>query len=244
MRSPRNLLAALALTGCVTGAPIGGRQLLADNRYQSFSRAASPRLTPASEPGLETPVALAVFPHGARDTAVLLAQQLVGKNRVVLGGKRWGDDCTGLVRGVYAQVGVDLLSGSEPGDNGVTAIWRYASTHGRLFEGGRPVAGDLVFFKETYDLNRDGQLNDGLTHIGLVEKIEEDGTVSVIHRVARGVVRYKMNLEFRSSTVNGAGRPVNDYLRLAGAQNKPQLTAQLFAGYATLLPIESRLARR
>jgi len=66
----------------------------------------------------------------------------------------------------------------------------------------------------------------------------------VIHRVARGVVRYKMNLQFKDSAVNEAGRPVNDYLRVAGAQQKPQLTSQLFAGYATLLPIEARLAAR
>ncbi len=249
MRSARNRvilsLCALALGGCATGAPVGGRPFLSDNAYQSFSRPGAPRPTPDAEPG--APVAAlpaAVIPHGARDTAVLLAQGLVGKNQVVLGGKRWGDDCTGLVRGVYAQLGLDLIAGAQSADNGVTAIWRYASTHGRIFTGGRPVAGDLVFFKDTYDLNRDGQVNDGLTHIGLVEKVDDDGTVLVIHRVARGVVRYRMNLEFKGSAVNSAGRPVNDYLRLAGPQNKPQLTAQLFAGYATVLPIESRLANR
>jgi hypothetical protein len=244
MRTPLlGSLAAIALIGCATGAPLGGRYLLSDNRYEAFSRSAAPRLTPPAESSAEeTPAP--TLPRGARETAVALAQGLVGKNKIILGGKRWGDDCTGLVRGVYAQMGVNLMSGAEADDNGVTAIWRYASTHGRLYEGGRPVAGDLVFFKETYDLNRDGQLNDGLTHIGLVEKIEEDGTVIVIHRVARGVVRYKMNLQFRDSAVNNAGRAVNDYLRLAGAQNKPQLTAQLFAGYATLLPVESRLANR
>lgn len=196
----------------------------------------APRLPVSTEP-LHLPV-------GARDTAVALAQGLVGKKTIVLGGKKYRDDCTGLVRGVFAQLGLDLLTAAEPSDNGVTAIWRFASAHGRLFEGGRPVAGDLVFFRDTYDLNRDGHLNDGLTHIGLVETVGDDGTVQVIHRVARGVVRYKMNLEFRDSAVNGAGRPVNDYLRVAGAQNKPQLTSQLFAGYATLLPIEPRYAAR
>lgn len=231
--------ALLVLAGCATGAPVGGRR--PDNGYQPFTRSSSPRLTPSAEGEEGAPLKV---PAGARDTAVQLAQGLVGKNTIVLGGKKYRDDCTGLVRGVYAQLGVDLMGGGEAGDNGVTAIWRYASTHGRLFEGGRPVAGDLVFFKETYDLNKDGHVNDGLTHIGLVEKVGEDGTVTVIHRVARGVVRYKMNLQFRDSAVNGEGRPVNDYLRVAGTQHKPQLTAQLFAGYATLLPIEPRYANR
>ena len=159
---------------------------------------------------------------------------------VVLGGKRYGDDCTGLVRGVYAQVGIDLMSAAAAGDNGDTAIYRFASTHGRVYEGGRPVGGDLVFFRDTYDLNRDGRINDGLTHVGLVEKIEEDGTVIVIHRVARGVVRYRMNLTFRDKALNSEGRPVNDWLRAPNSSGVPQLTAQLFAGYATVLPNESK----
>jgi len=237
-------LAAIALGGCATGAPVGGRRFGSDTGYQPFARSAAARGTPSAEVPDGTAGAPLQVPAGARDTAVQLAQSLVGKREIVLGGKKYRDDCTGLVRGVYAQLGVDLLSGGEQGDNGVTAIWRYASTHGRLYEGGRPVAGDLVFFRETYDLNRDGHVNDGLTHIGLVEQVGEDGTVAVIHRVARGVVRYKMNLQFPDSAVNRAGRPVNDYLRVAGAQQKPQLTAQLFAGYATLLPIEPRLATR
>ncbi len=242
MRIAIAALAALVLNGCATGSPVGGR-LVTDTGYQPFARSATSRATPPAESPEGTVAAIAV-PPGARDTAVQLAQGLVGKSAIVLNGKKYRDDCTGLVRGVYAQLGVDLLSGGSPGDNGVTAIWRYASTHGRLFDGGRPVPGDLVFFKETYDLNRDGRANDGLTHIGLVEKVGEDGTVMVIHRVARGVVRYKMNLQFKDSAVNSAGRPVNDYLRVAGTQAKPQLTAQLFAGYATLLPIEARLANR
>lgn len=242
MLLPRSALlaAALVFAGCATGAPVGGRRLWADNGYQPFARGSAPRQTP---PAADQPAApMQPLPPGARDTAVALAQGLVGKRAIVLGGKTYRDDCTGLVRGVYAQLGIDLISGGAPGDNGVTAIWRYAATHGRLFEGGRPVAGDLVFFRETYDLNRDGHVNDGLTHIGIVEKVGEDGTVLVIHRVARGVVRYKMNLAFRDSAVNGEGQSVNDYLRVAGAQQKPQLTAQLFAGYATLLPIEPRFA--
>lgn len=229
-------LACLAVlcVGCATGAPIGGRRLGADARYHPFGRAAATRDIPAAE----VPEGPLQVPSGARDTAVQLAQKLVGKSKIVVDGKQYRDDCTGLVGAIYARLGVDLFSGGEPGDNGVTAVWRFAAAHGRLYEGGRPVGGDLVFFKDTYDLNRDGRVNDGLTHIGLVEKVGEDGTVTVIHRVARGVVRYRMNLQDRDSASK------NDYLRSAGAQAKPLLTSQLFAGYATLLPIEARLAQR
>ncbi len=236
------LTAALALgvTGCATGAPIGGRHLYVD-RYEPFARPAATREIP--QPA-GRPAAFVLVAAGARDTAVGTAQALVGKNQVVVRGKRYGDDCTSFVQAIYEPLGLKLLTEAEPGDNGVTAMWRFAAHHGRIFEGGRPLPGDLVFFKETYDLNRDGQTNDGLTHIGLVEDVEADGTVLVIHRVARGVVRYRMNLSSPSQVRTATGKRLNDWLRTEAPGSKPRLTAELFAGFATLLPVESRLAKR
>lgn len=213
------------------------------SRYRPVSPPALPRQIPAAD--VAEPALLAAIPHGARNRVVDLAKALVGKSAVVLAGKRYPDDCTGLLKGVFAQVGVDLLREAQPGDNGVTAMYRFAAAHGRIFEGGRPVAGDLVFFRETYDVNRDGRANDGLTHIGLVETVQEDGTVLVIHRVHRGIVRYRMNLEHRDERLDPrSGLAINDYLRLPGPAHTEVLTGQLFAAYATLLPVEPRLARR
>ncbi len=235
------LLVTFVVSGCATGLPAGASRSTIEG-YEPFARTASARAMPEATPIAPDEVQPVQVPRGSRETTVTAAVKLVGKKQVVLNGKRYGDDCTGLVRGVYAQVGIDLMSSAAKGDNGVTAIYRFASEHGRIYDGGRPVAGDLVFFKDTYDLNRDGRVNDGLTHIGLVEAIEEDGTVVVIHRVARGVVRYRMNLAFRDQAMSPAGRPVNDWLRAPTAGATPQLTAQLFAGYATVLPNESQLA--
>ncbi len=238
------LSAALTLiaTGCATGAPIGGRQFYAD-RYEPFARPASTREIPDPEDQAPAASPLVIAP-GARDTAVGTAQALLGKSKVVVHGKTYGDDCTSFMRALYEPLGVNLLSEAEPGDNGVTAMWRFASRHGRIFGGGRPLPGDLVFFKETYDLNRDGQANDGLTHIGLVEDVEEDGTVLVIHRVARGVVRYRMNLSTPTQLRTSGGKRLNDWLRTEAPGSKPRLTAELFAGFATLLPVESHVAHR
>lgn len=182
-------------------------------------------------------------PAGSRTRVVDVARALVGSKRVEVNGKRFGDDCTGLVRGVYSQLGVDLMSAGQPQDNGVTAIWRFTAQHGRLYDGGRPVAGDLVFFRETYDLNRDGAVNDGLTHIGLVDDVEGDGTVIVIHRVARGVVRYRMNLANPSLAKDARGKVLNDGLRLPGAGSPQRLTGELFVSFGTLLPNERVAAR-
>lgn len=229
-------------SACATSAPVGARPFL-DEGYEPFTRPAATRKVP--DPGGEDGAGEAlVVASGARERAVETAQRLVGKKRIVVDGQHFGDDCTALVRAAYAQAGVDLMQAARPGDNGVTAIWRFASRHGRIYTGGRPVAGDLVFFKETYDLNRDGRENDGLTHVGIVETSEADGTVIVIHRVARGVVRYRMNLNFPTTATSPSGRRVNDWLRTGGPGSRPRLTAELFAGYATLLPVEPRLAGR
>ncbi len=238
----RTILSAamwLLATGCATGAPVGGRHFYVE-RYEPFSRPASGREIPDASPADAAPLELA---SGSRETVVVTAQGLVGKTKLVVKGKRYGDDCTGLVRAVYEPLGVNLLADAAPGDNGVTAMWRFAAKHGRIFEGGRPLPGDLVFFKETYDLNRDGQPNDGLTHVGVVEDVEADGTVLVIHRVARGVVRYRMNLSNPTQLRTADGRRLNDWLRTEAPGSKPRLTAELFAGYATLLPVGSPRAR-
>src|SRR5260370_3802934 len=125
----------------------------------------------------------------SREKVVSVAQSLVGKTRIHLGRKHYPDDCTGLVRAVFDQVGIDLFSIARPGDNGVTAIYRFAEARGRIYTGGRPVAGDLVFFHDTYDRHR----NSNLTHVGLVEKVEDDRTVWIIPRVRRGGVPDRMN---------------------------------------------------
>lgn len=228
----------VVLAGCATGRPLGA--LRVDDTYRPFAQAPAAAEIPQVSPDEPQPLQL---PSGSRARVVELARSLVGARHVEVGGKRFGDDCTGLVRGVYAQLGLDLMVNGAPRDNGVTAIWRFLGKHGRLYDGGRPVPGDVVFFRETYDLNRDGAVNDGLTHIGLVDDVEPDGTVLVIHRVSRGVVRYRMNLTSPHLAKDPSGKILNDGLRLAGGGSAPKLTGELFVSFGTLLPNE-RLASR
>jgi hypothetical protein len=176
-------------------------------------------------------------PRGARETVLATARALVGKSRLKVGGRAYPNDCTGLVEAAYSHAGLALKGKAKPGDNGVTAIYRYALNHGRVYNGGRPVPGDLVFFRETYDQNRDGRRNDGLTHVGIVDKVDADGTVTVIHRVKRGVVRYRMNLSKpRVAKDPRSGKILNDTLRAPGPTRGFALTGQLFVAYASVLP--------
>ncbi len=238
-------LGGSVLVGCASQAPMGGRYAVRDEGYEPFTRPGAYREPPAVTPApAEEAAPPASVEAGSREKVVALAKSLVGKPKVLIDGKRYPDDCTGLIRGLFAHLSLDVFENAEKGDNGVTAIYRFATRHGRSYRGGRPLPGDLVFFKETYDLNRDGRINDGLTHVGLVEAIEPDNTVIVIHRVARGVVRYRMNLEQPSLATTPEGKALNDYLRERGSTGKPQLTGELFYSYATVLPVESRFAKR
>lgn len=236
----RLLLACLvtSLFGCATGAPTGGRALLHSERLTPFNPVGIRRERPppvAATPQAPRSLARMTPKPGARTAVVKTAKSLVGTREVKLNGRRFRQqDCSGLVLAAYEEAGLNLLASAQPDDNAVTAIYRFAHEHGRVFEGGWPMAGDLVFFKETYDQNRDGRKNDGLTHVGLVEGVDADGTIRVIHRVKRGVVVTRMNLKRPDTRVDpGSGRKLNDYLRGGRAA---ALTGQLFAGYATLLP--------
>lgn len=160
------------------------------------------------------------------------ATRLVGLETLTGVTSQVPDDCTGVPRYVYRKYGIDLMDvEGRPGENGVTLIHRRARKAGALHKR-TPRPGDLVFFRETYDRNRDGLRNDGLTHVGVVEKVERDGTVVFVHRGSKGVARARMNL--RSPAVRAVeGRVLNDYIRARSDTSRAYLTGELFAGYAS-----------
>ena len=144
------------------------------------------------------------------------------------------DDCSGFTHLAYQRPGLSLMpEHTLPGENGVAAIHRKARSLHALRRYPRP--GDLVFFRETYDRNRDGRRNDGLTHIGVVERVERDGTVTFVHRAGGGVKRSKLNLYRPSLRRDAKGRVLNDYLRRTERRaTHPRLAGELLAGFATV----------
>ncbi len=110
---------------------------------------------------------------------------------------------------------------------------------------GAPRPGDLFFFEETYDRNRDGRRNDGLTHIGVVERVEPDGVVTFIHRGGKGIARARLFLPEPETHWRKETREVlNDYLRRPSRTLRAYLTGELFVGFASPEPLASHpLAR-
>lgn len=174
-----------------------------------------------------------------RRTAIVhTATQLIGATTIDVHGRRIAYDCAGVTRAVFLDHGIDLYDSgvSDPNANGVRLIYAHMRQHGTLHHG--PVAhpGDLVFFNNTWDYNGDGKANDLLTHVGIVERQEPDGTVVFISRVAGAVERYHMNLALPHVHKTTGGRILNDYLRrkdILDPANTDYLTGELFTQFAT-----------
>jgi len=174
----------------------------------------------------------------SRNAIVRTAVKLVGTKTIKSNGRRIAYDCAGVTRAVFLAHGIDLYEG-DPGDsdtNGVQIIHAHIQQQGTFHRG--PVAhpGDLVFFNDTWDYNGDGKVNDPLTHVGIVERQEANGTIIFISRVADTIERYHMNLNLPHAHKTADGRILNDYLRRKDAahpSNTGYLTGELFAQFAT-----------
>ena len=173
-----------------------------------------------------------------RAAIVRTASQLVGATTIQANGKRIAYDCAGVTRAIFLAHGIDLYaSGSpNPNANGVRLIHHHISRHGTFHDGPIVRPGDLVFFDNTWDYNGDGIVNDPLTHVGIVERQEPDGTIVFISRVAGAIERYRMNLALPHVHRTVEGRLLNDYIRrkdLDGPANSAYLTGQLFAAFGS-----------
>ena len=174
----------------------------------------------------------------SRSAIVRTAAKLVGAKTIESNGRRVAYDCAGVTRAVFLKHGIDLYGGepSDPHANGVQLIHEYIRQQGTFHQGPVVHPGDLVFFNNTWDYNGDGKVNDPLTHIGIVEWQEPNGTVVFISRVAGAIERYRMNLGLPHVHKAVDGRILNDYLRRKNAIDPAKtryLTGELFAQFAT-----------
>jgi len=173
-----------------------------------------------------------------RASIVRTAARMVGARTIDVNGRRIAYDCAGVTRAIYLEHGIDLYDGGSLDEkvNGVRLIYAHVRQHGRLHQGPVVYPGDLVFFDNTWDFNGDGLLNDPLTHVGVVERVESDGTVVFISRVADAIERYRMNLALPHIHETVDGRVLNDYIRRKRADDHKEighLTGELFAFYGT-----------
>ncbi|MBZ4418077.1 CHAP domain-containing protein [Myxococcus sp. RHSTA-1-4] len=167
------------------------------------------------------------------ERAVWRAKSWVGLSSLRTVSTTVNDDCSGLTQLAYRKPGLSLMpERTLPGENGVKAIYRKAGELGTLSD--TPRVGDMVFFRDTHDRNKDGRLNDGLTHIGIVERVGADGTVTFVHRAGGGVKRGRFNLARPDARKDEKGHVLNDWLRRRDKRNRGYLAGELVAGFASV----------
>lgn len=237
-----SLIAISTLGGCATSIPPSDTTVVGQH-------STSHKLdTGHSVPTLPPPVAAPEQGHGlparfsapSRSAIVLSASQLVGTRSITSQGRPIAYDCAGVTRAIYLRHGIDLYSDAQSDQraNGVRLIFNHVRRHGVLHQGPVVHPGDLVFFDNTWDFNGDGKLNDPLTHVGIVERLELDGTVIFISRVSGAIERYRMNLDFPHIHKTADGRVLNDYIRRklpTDPENTGRLTGELFASFGNRL---------
>ena len=178
-------------------------------------------------------------PIGTRLQLAQRARNMLKQPRFRIGGVDYRRDCSGFVLAVFAgeKIPIGKILGVDRRRPSAAGLYRLADERGLVHRNKVPSIGDLVFFNNTYDRNRDGRANDPLTHVGIVERVDADGTVTFIHRVRRGVLRYKLN-RFKPDQRRDpqSGKVLNHYLKYSrGKPARKKLTGQLFHAFATIV---------
>jgi hypothetical protein len=167
------------------------------------------------------PPAASAHPAGtaAAHRAIEAARSLAGQKEIVVGGVSYGDGCAALVLAAYQQAGRKLPAGAHDVKS-LHALARAGSSLRRV----QPAPGDLIFLSD-----RPGGQPE---HVGLVERIAEGGTVTVLHRTSRGVVRMRVNGTQPWKARGDDGEILNDVLVVGGGRVP---AGRLLVAYATLL---------
>jgi hypothetical protein len=155
------------------------------------------------------------------------ASQSVGMQSIPsLNGKRFTQDCIGYVRYIYYRAGLDITRAYSIGERGVDSLYYGLMEYGFVYTNIIANPGDLVFFNNTYDANRNGLWDDPLTHVGIIESIGEYNTMTYIHYASGAVKRDMINLQYPTTHAfrrgDGSLMVINSHLRRNQGEGLPR----------------------
>jgi hypothetical protein len=186
------------------------------------------------------------LPEETRDSLIATGADLLENNitSFKVGSDSFTSDCIGFVETVYHKVGIpfrDVMSMvNQEGGSAVRTAYIAVKKYGILFKDETtPEPGDLIFWDNTFDYDRDGRYDDPLTHIGMVAEVLPDGTVKYIHRGGKGVSYGYMNITTPEISKNEAGEAVNSQLRVKGkhdAKTVKYRSGELFVAFGRFDP--------
>ncbi|MBM4319802.1 MAG: hypothetical protein FJ125_07545 [Deltaproteobacteria bacterium] len=140
----------------------------------------------------------------------------------------------GFIVRAYRAAGWPMDTARQPD---AAELFRLAERSGYVRGPREPRPADLAFFHHTRDANGNGRLDDPLTLVALVERIDEDGTVHLLH-LRHGRVRPLLVNPQHPHQRRMGKKVVNSYLRprrRGDLPETPYLAGQMLAGFATML---------
>jgi peptidoglycan DL-endopeptidase CwlO len=163
------------------------------------------------------------------DKVAKAAVDLIGARRLVVDGEKIRYDCSGFVCAAYKKADQPL--------RGNTASMQDLAKAERLFHKRKiPSPGDVAFFHNTYDRNRNGKRDDLWSHVAIVEAVDSDGTITLVHKGGRGIRRTMMNLKDPHDKRDSSGKRLNSVLGVH--KYGDVLTAELWCGFASLWALD------
>lgn len=161
------------------------------------------------------------------------AIDFLGQSSLVVDGERYRYDCSGFVMAAHMAANVKLNGASNK-------LYEMAQNHHVIHRKTRPYLGDVVFFDNTYDRNKNGRRDDLITHVGVVTAIDAHGTIELAHLGGSGITKIYMNLRAPDVHKSEDGRILNSYLRVRSSKDDgPRLTGELWKAFGSIWAIPS-----
>ena len=176
-----------------------------------------------------------------------VAMESIRRNAIVKSalsylGKRDGKDCSGFVTLINHTNGHPYFLAkelSESFDNArkSRAMFNLMRKKGDTFDEKRvPNLADLVFFENTERRVSKSKVAENITHVGIVTRIDADGTIEFIHHSnGKNIVDY-MNFNYPKLTTK-EGKKINTYMKRCksnkGAIRTDCLNIAFFVAYGT-----------
>lgn len=174
------------------------------------------------------------------ERVVAVAKESVGLQAVpTVNGKRFLNDCIGFINYVYYRAGFDLQKAYGKGKGGVSSLYAGLAKRGYIYDSKTAALGDLIFFDNTYDINRNGEWDDPLSHIGIIVGFGKHRTMYYIHFGSHGVDQRSINLEYPNTHAfrqgDGSMYEINSYLRRdrgEGYDRKQYVASSFYRAFA------------
>ena len=157
-----------------------------------------------------------------------------GARNLIVRDKRFNMDCSGTIAAIYYYAGIDLQKYyPDYTGTGTERVYQILNDRKLIKKTWLPEPGDIIFWDNTFDLNKNNKDDDLLTHMGMVVSADKNGNITYIHyHNSLGIVYEVMNIRKKNThreIVAGRSIVVNSPMRMKDGNrgNKPWLSGQL-----------------